>query len=52
MDENVAAEEDEQETLYILRNESLMAQIERSLVTHRDGTGFCPSEQELNWEED
>jgi hypothetical protein len=52
MEEKVAAEEDEEETLYILHNESLMAQIERSLVTHRNGTGFRPSEKELSWEED
>jgi hypothetical protein len=52
MEENVASEEDEEETLFILYNESLMAQIERSLATHRNGTGFRPSEKELNWEED
>ena len=32
--------EREQETLYVLQNRSLMEQIERSLKTHREGTGY------------
>ena len=31
--------EREQETLHVLRNSSLMEQIARSLVTHREGSG-------------
>ena len=36
--------ESEQETLYVLQNQSLMKQIAESLATHRAGTGwpFCP----------
>jgi len=40
--------EREQETLYVLQNPSLMEQIERSLATHRQGTGYVPSPQELD----
>jgi antitoxin YefM len=40
--------EQEQETLYVLQNKSLMAQIERSLKTHREGTGYRPSAEELD----
>jgi antitoxin YefM len=40
--------EREQETLYVLQNKSLMEQIERSLKTHREGTGYRPSPEELN----
>jgi antitoxin YefM len=40
--------ERERETLYILQNKSLMAQIERSLKTHREGTGYRPSPEELD----
>jgi antitoxin YefM len=40
--------EREQETLYVLQNESLMEQIERSLKTHREGTGYRPSPDELD----
>lgn len=32
--------EREQETLYTLQNKSLMEQIERSLKTHGEGTGY------------
>ena len=35
--------EREQETLYVLQNRSLMEQIERSLKTHREGTGYRPA---------
>jgi antitoxin YefM len=40
--------EREQETLYVLQNKSLMEQIERSLKTHREGTGYRPSPKELD----
>ncbi len=40
--------EREQETLYVLRNTSLMQQIERSLETHREGRGYRPSPEELD----
>jgi antitoxin YefM len=38
----------ERETLYVLQNKSLMAQIERSLKTHQEGTGYRPSPEELD----
>lgn len=40
--------EREQETLYVLQNKSLMEQIERSLKTHWEGTGYRPSPKELD----
>jgi antitoxin YefM len=40
--------EREQETLYVLQNKSLMEQIERSLKTHGQGTGYRPSPEELD----
>jgi antitoxin YefM len=40
--------EQEQETLYVLQNRSLMEQIERSLKTHREGTGYVPTPEELD----
>ena len=39
----------EEETLYVLQNKSLMEQIERSLETHQEGTGYRPSPEELAW---
>jgi hypothetical protein len=41
-------EEQEQETLYVLQNKSLMEQIERSLKTHGEGTGRRLSPEELD----
>jgi len=38
----------EQDTLHVLQNRSLMEQIERSLKTHREGTGYRPSPEELD----
>ncbi len=38
--------EREQETLYVLRNGSLMEQIKRSLETHREGSGYVVSRPE------
>jgi antitoxin YefM len=40
--------EREQETLYILQNQSLMQQIAESQVTHQASTGYKPSAEELN----
>jgi len=40
--------ESEQETLYILQNESLMEQIVKSLRSHQEGKGYTPSPEELN----
>jgi antitoxin YefM len=40
--------EREQETLYVLQNRSLMEQIERSLKTHREGSGYVPTPEELD----
>jgi antitoxin YefM len=40
--------EREQETLYVLQNRSLMEQVERSLKTHGEGTGYRPSPEELD----
>ena len=40
--------EREQETLYILQNQSLMQQIAESQVTHQANRGYKPSAEELN----
>ena len=40
--------EREQETLNILQNSSLATQIVESLKTHKDGTGYVPSEEEFD----
>ncbi len=40
--------ERERETLYVLQNSSLMEQIVESLETHVQGTGYRPSEGQLN----
>ena len=37
----------EQETLYVLQNQSLMQQIAESQVTHQANTGYKPSALEL-----
>ena len=37
----------EQETLYVLQNQSLMQQIAESQVTHQAGKGYKPSAKEL-----
>jgi antitoxin YefM len=39
--------EREQETLYVLQNASLMAQINRSLETHQQGMGHVPADSDL-----
>jgi len=40
--------EREQETLYVLQNSSLMAQINESLKTHNSDTGYKPTKEELD----
>ena len=40
--------EREQETLYVLQNKSLMKQIAVSLNSHGKGTGYQPSQEELD----
>ena len=40
--------EREQETLYILQNQSLMQQIVESQATHQANTGYKPSAEEMN----
>lgn len=38
----------EQETLYILQNSSLMAQISQSLNTHTQQKGYTPTDEEIH----
>ena len=40
--------EREQESLYVLKNKSLMQQIADSLTTHNSGKGYKPTDDELN----
>lgn len=40
--------ERDQETLYVLQNNTLMQQIAKSLETHSRGDGFQPTENQLN----
>lgn len=40
--------EQEQETLYVLQNNSLMTQIARSITTHLQGTGRQITPEDLN----
>lgn len=40
--------EREQETLYILQNKNLMKQISASLKSHTKGTGYQPTQDELD----
>ena len=40
--------ERDQETLYVLQNTSLMSQILESVKTHRTGTGYQPTQEELD----
>lgn len=40
--------EREQETLYVLQNSSLMAQITESLATHTQQKGYSPTDEEMN----
>jgi len=41
--------EREQETLYVLSNQSLMKQIADSLQTHKERKGYIPSPEELGF---
>ena len=40
--------EREQETLYVLQNNSLMSQISESLNTHKQQKGYSPTHEEMN----
>ena len=40
--------EREQETLYVLQNNSLMKQISQSVATHDKDNGYTPTSEELN----
>jgi antitoxin YefM len=40
--------EREQETLYVLQNNSLMTQINESLSTHNQQKGYAPTDEEMN----
>ena len=40
--------EQQQETLYVLQNPSLMNQIQKSLESHKNGTGYRPTAEELD----
>lgn len=40
--------EQEQETLYILQNSPLMAQISDSMRTHTQNQGYLPTDEEIN----
>jgi antitoxin YefM len=40
--------EQQQETLFVLQNTSLMQQISRSMATHAENQGYRPSKEELN----
>jgi len=40
--------EREQETLYVLQNNSLMKQIAKSLRTHNEKSGYKPSKDEMD----
>ena len=40
--------EREQETLYVLQNQSLMQQIAESLTTHRARQGYSPTKNEID----
>jgi antitoxin YefM len=40
--------EQEQETLYVLQNSSLMSQISTSMATHTQKQGYSPSDEEID----
>ena len=40
--------EREQETLFVLQNKSLMKQISTSLQTHKQGSGYTPTQDEMD----
>ncbi|WPD21286.1 MAG: type II toxin-antitoxin system Phd/YefM family antitoxin [Candidatus Electrothrix scaldis] len=37
-----------QETLYVLQNTRLMQQIKKSVISHRAGKGYSPTQEELD----
>ncbi len=37
-----------QETLFVLQNDSLMKQISQSFVTHNQGQGYQPNQEQMN----
>ena len=40
--------ERDQETLHVLQHTSLMKQIAESMETHKNGTGYTPTSEEMN----
>ncbi len=40
--------EQQQETLYVLQNSSLMQQIADSIITHKQRKGYLPTDEELD----
>ena len=40
--------ESEQETLYVLRNNSLISQVAESLVTYQNNSGYKPTQEQLD----
>lgn len=40
--------EREQESLYVLRNNSLMSQVAESLITYQENRGFKPTQEHLD----
>jgi antitoxin YefM len=40
--------EQQQETLFVLQNNSLMEQISRSMATHVQNQGYIPNQEEMN----
>lgn len=42
----------EQETLYVLNNNTLMGQVEASFLTYKKKKGYRPTQDELNLEDD
>jgi antitoxin YefM len=40
--------EREQETLYVLKNNSLMSQVAESLVTYQKNSGYKPTQEQLD----
>ena len=40
--------EREQETLFVVRNKSLMSQINESLVTYQNNSGYKPTQEQLD----
>ncbi|NQU68027.1 MAG: type II toxin-antitoxin system Phd/YefM family antitoxin [Candidatus Marinimicrobia bacterium] len=38
----------DQETLYVMQNSSIINQIRESILTHDGGTGYAPTQEELD----